>query len=167
MERDLSFESWEGGADAAGVGRVCGYGSCDTRPGWVMIASMGLRLAPVALTAAMTAVGGAPAQARPFYEGKVTLIGFGPTHDASQGAGWQAVFRERAQGPVRYRVCLTHEVNKASRCWSRTTRNDGSSVVFVALFVSDTGGSGAWHATWLVRGRRVARWDFNVRPESV
>jgi hypothetical protein len=68
---------------------------------------------------------------------------------------------------MRYRVCLTHEQNQASRCWSRTTRADGTSAVFVALFVNDQGGPGGWHATWLVRGRRVARWDFLVRAEGV
>ena len=107
------------------------------------------------------------AEARPFYDGHVSRLGFGKTRVGSQGAGWQAVFHERAQGPVRYRVCLAHELNHTSRCWTRTTRADGLSVVFVALFVNDKGGPGPWHATWLVRGRRVARWDFAVRGEGV
>jgi hypothetical protein len=107
------------------------------------------------------------AQAQPFYAGHVSRLGFGKTRVGSQGAGWQAVFRERAVGRVRYRVCLTHQQHGASRCWSRTTRGDGTSVVFVALFVNDRGGPGTWRAMWLVRGRRVARWHFTVRSEGV
>jgi hypothetical protein len=106
------------------------------------------------------------AQARPFYDGHVSRLGIGKSRQGSQGAGWQTVFRERARGRVRYRVCVTHERNGRSRCWTRTTRADGSSVVLVARFVNDRGGPGPWHATWLVRGRRVARWDFAVRGEG-
>jgi hypothetical protein len=95
-----------------------------------------------------------PAHARPFYDGHVSRLGFGKTRVGSQGAGWQAVFHERAQGPVRYRMCLAHELNHTSRCWSRTTRADGRSVIFVALFVNDKGGT--WSVARDVAGARSA-----------
>ncbi len=75
--------------------------------------------------------------------------------DASQGAGWQTVFRERAGDRVRYHVRLEHQTLKTSRCWTRTTRADGRSIVFVALFVNDEGGPGPWRATFSIRGRPV------------
>jgi hypothetical protein len=126
----------------------------------------GLSAAALAALVAVLAATSA-ANAQPFYEGYVSRLGFGKTRVGSQGAGWQAVFKERARGRVRYRVCLTHEENGVSACVSRTTRVDGSSVVFAAIFINDRGGPGPWHATWLVRGRGVARWDFTVRPEGV
>jgi hypothetical protein len=107
-----------------------------------------------ALCATVLAVlAAAPASyGRPFYEGYVSRLGFGKTRVGSQGAGWQAVFKERAEGAVRYRVCLTHERNGVSACVNRTTRADGSSVVFAAIFINDRGGPGPWHATWYVPG---------------
>jgi hypothetical protein len=48
------------------------------------------------------------AAAAPFYEGYVSE-GAGKVRSGSQGGLWQAVFRERAMGRVRYRVCLIHE----------------------------------------------------------
>lgn len=123
-----------------------------------------LAVAPLAAAS----LGATPVEAKRWYSGHISLIGGGgPVRSGSQGAGWQAVFKERRRGRVRYRVCLTHRTNKTSRCWSRATRRDGTSVVFVALFVNDRGGPGPWKATWLVRGRRVASYRFTVRPEGV
>ncbi len=122
----------------------------------------------VATLPAIACLGATPADAGGLFSGHISLIGGGgPVRSGSQGAGWQAVFKERRRGRVGYRVCLTHRTNRTSRCWSRTTRRDGTSVVFVALFVNDRGGPGPWKATWLVGGRRVASYRFTVRPEGV
>jgi hypothetical protein len=73
------------------------------------------------LCALLAAPATAPAaEAAPFYEVHMNPRGDGPTHEASRGAGWAAVFRERAVSPVRYRVCVTHDdVPKVSRCFAR------------------------------------------------
>jgi hypothetical protein len=85
---------------------------------------------------------------------------------ATQGDGWQAVFRERARGAVRYRVCVRKAGSaRVRRCWSRRSGRDGRSRVTIALFVNDRGGAGRYTATWTVRGRTVATAAFRVRPE--
>lgn len=109
--------------------------------------------------------GAVPASAQPLYDGYLKVKGNGKVRKSIQGAGWQTVFKERAEGRVRYRVCLTHMPTKTSRCWKRRTSASGISVVFVALFVNDRGGPGPWRARFLVHGRRVAKWDFTVLPE--
>lgn len=123
----------------------------------------GLLLA-VGVTSVLLA-GAVAAPARPLHDGYVKLLGGGKVRESFQGAGWQTVFKERAEGRVRYRVCLTQRQTKTSRCWTRRTRADGTSIVFVALFVNDRGGPGPWRAKFLVDGRRVAKWDFTVLPE--
>jgi hypothetical protein len=107
------------------------------------------------------------AEAGSTYDGWVGRLGFGPTREGSQGAGWEAVFREHRIGRVRYRVCLQHLDVPVRRCYSRRTPQSGISRVFVALFVNDQGGPGRWGATWSVNGRIVATWRFWVRAEGV
>lgn len=119
----------------------------------------------VAIMLVPSGVGAAAPTRLPVYDGYVRLLGGAKTHSSFQGAGWQTVFRERVAGRVRYRVCLTHRPTNVSRCWARASRPDGRSVVFVALFVNDRGGPGAWRATFTVQRRRVATWDFTVLPE--
>jgi endonuclease YncB( thermonuclease family) len=99
------------------------------------------------------------------YRGYIDVFNGEPTREASQGAGWRAIFRERAAGRVRYKVCLRHLGNDAQRCWSRRTSERGRSRVFVARFVNDRGGPGRWRARWRVNGRIVSSWRFTVRPE--
>ncbi len=99
------------------------------------------------------------------YRGYVDRLDDQPTHEGSQGAGWRAVFKERAAGRVSYRVCLRHLADGIRRCWDRRTNANGASRVFVARFVNDRGGPGKWRARWLVDGHQVASWRFKVRPE--
>jgi hypothetical protein len=120
-------------------------------------AAVGLALAVLATTA----------QAGSTYDGWVGRLGSGPTREGSQGAGWEAVFREHRLGRVRYRVCLRHLDVPVRRCYGRRTPQSGISRVFVALFVNDEGGPGRWRATWSVNDRIVATWRFRVRPEGV
>ena len=107
------------------------------------------------------------AQAGPTYDAWVGRLGFGPSREGSQGAGWEAVFREHRHGRVRYRVCLRHLESPVSRCWGRRTPQSGISRVLVAMFVNDQGGPGPWRATWVVNGRTVKTWRFRVRSEGV
>jgi hypothetical protein len=99
------------------------------------------------------------------YRGFVDRFDGEPAREGSQGAGWRAIFEEKAAGRVRYRVCLRHLGNGERRCWDRRTNRRGVSRVFVALFVNDRGGPGRWRARWFVDGERVATWRFRVRPE--
>lgn len=99
------------------------------------------------------------------YRGFVDRLDDNPTHEGSQGAGWRAVFEERVNRRVGYRVCLRHLGNEVQRCWRRRTGRGGFSRVFVARFVNDRGGPGRWRARWRVNGQIVATWRFTVRPE--
>jgi hypothetical protein len=120
----------------------------------------------IAVIAVACVPGGSEAATKK-YRGYISL-GAGPVHSGSQGAGWRAVFRERAEGRVRYKVCLRYlEQPSIRRCWRRTTSDRGRSSVFVARFVNDRGGPGRWRARWRARGNRVAVWTFRVRSEGV
>jgi hypothetical protein len=95
----------------------------------------------------------------------VDVLNSQPTREASQGAGWRTIFRERVPGRVRYTVCLRNLDNRVGKCWRGRTGTRGRSRIFVALFVNDQGGPGRWRARWKVAGRVVATWRFRVRPE--
>jgi len=142
------------------------------------------RFAPAPALAALVAVGivahAPPAHAdgdlrqpqavtaAPFYDGYVSLLGGDRrVRTASQGVGWELVFRERSVRRVRYRVCAENLDGDARRCWTRRTRSDGTSRIFVARFINDQGGPGRWRATWSVGNRTVDVWRFRVRPEGV
>jgi hypothetical protein len=99
------------------------------------------------------------------YRGFVDVLNGQPTREASQGAGWRTVFRERVPGRLRYTVCLRNLDNRVGNCWRGRTGTRGRSRIFVALFVNDQGGPGRWRARWKVAGRVVATWRFRVRPE--
>jgi hypothetical protein len=99
------------------------------------------------------------------YRGYIDALNGSPVREGSQGAGWRAIFRERAPGRVRYTVCLRNLDNDVGNCWRARTDRRGSSRVFVALFVNDRGGPGEWQARWKLGGRVVASWRFRVRPE--
>jgi hypothetical protein len=99
------------------------------------------------------------------YRGFVDVLNGKPTREASQGAGWRTVFRERVPGRVRYSVCLRNLDTDVGNCWRARTGSRGRSRIFVALFVNDRGGPGRWRARWKVAGRVVATWRFRVRPE--
>jgi hypothetical protein len=132
------------------------------------------RLLVLSVTLLATLVAAAPAgsaaegeAAAKGYRGYIS-VGRGPTHSGVQGDGWRAVFRERVEGRVRYKVCVRYlEQPSIRRCWRRTTSRRGRSSVFVALFVNDRGGVGRWRARWRARGERVAAWTFRVRSEGV
>ena len=88
-----------------------------------------------------------------------------PTKD-SQGAGWRAVFKERAAGRVSYRglpapPCRRHPslLGPADQCKRRLAR--------VRRAVRQRPRRpGKWRARWrLVDGHQVASWHFKVRPE--
>lgn len=135
-----------------------------------LIVVMNQRLKPLmvsfAVLAASALMWGTPsnADAAP-YRGFVDVLNGQPTREASQGAGWRAVFRERVSGRVRYTVCLRNLDNDVGNCWRSRTGARGRSRIFVALFVNDQGGTGRWRARWKVAGRVVASWRFRVRPE--
>jgi hypothetical protein len=120
-----------------------------------------------ALIAALAFSTQAGAGDRDGYRGYVGLAD-DPTHEASQGAGWTANFRESKPGSIAYRVCLKHrDEPEVKRCWRRETGGDGRSAVFVALYVNDVGGPGRWRAKWKVDGRKVETWGFRVISEGV
>jgi hypothetical protein len=121
---------------------------------------------PVLLAAALALPATASAGVDP-YSGHIGLVSRPgeKVRSGEQGAGWQAIFRERRSGRVAYRLCLRHFDNDTRRCWNRRSRRSGRSRVFVALFVNDRGGPGRWRATWSVDGTRVAAWKFTVRTE--
>jgi hypothetical protein len=101
------------------------------------------------------------------YSGHIGLVSRPgeKVRSGEQGAGWQAIFRERRSGRVAYRLCLRQRDNGTRRCWNRRSSRTGRSRVFVALFVNDRGGPGRWRATWSVDGSVVAIWGFRVEPE--
>ena len=125
---------------------------------------------PPAAPATSTAAGGsrsAGAAARR-YTGQIELVSRPGrrVRTGTQGDGWQAVFRERARGTVRYRVCVRKlGETLVRRCWSRRSARNGRSRVTIALFVNDRGGAGRYSVTWTVRGRTVATAAFRVRAE--
>jgi hypothetical protein len=128
---------------------------------------MGKRLASAAVLLVAVAAAAAPAtgQVRRYHGYVDVLGGRGPVREATQGAGWRAIFRERARGRVRYSVCLRNLDNGVRHCWGARTSARGTSRVFVARFVNDRGGPGAWQARWKIRGDVVSTWHFRVQPE--
>jgi hypothetical protein len=125
-------------------------------------------VAQASSTAAVDDRNGASAGSTSRYAGQIELVSRPGrrVRSATQGDGWQAVFRERARGTVGYRVCVRKAgASGVRRCWSRRSGRDGRSRVTIALFVNDRGGPGHYTATWTVRGRTVATAAFHVRPE--
>jgi hypothetical protein len=121
---------------------------------------------PVLATVAL-AVPAAASAGGSTYSGHIGLVSRpgDRVRSGEQGAGWQAIFRERRSGRIAYRLCLRHRGNGTQRCWNRRSNARGRSRVFVALFVNDRGGPGRWRATWSVGGTTVATWAFTVSAE--
>ena len=104
--------------------------------------------------------------ARPSYRGWVG--GFDERNRVrGQGNYHSLEFRVSPGQAIRYRVCISGGAGDVRRCFSRRTRASGRSSINVSLFVNDQGGPGRWQAVWHVRGRRVASWRFQLRPEGV
>ena len=119
-------------------------------------------VAILAVLALLTA-GAAPASAR-VYRGVMTNGGRRAVHSGEQGALWQSRFVEHKRGRVRYSACVIFlDGHNVVRCKAGRTNSHGVSRLGFSRFVNLH--PGHWAVRFFRLGRRLAAWNFTVRPE--
>ena len=78
-----------------------------------------LRISLVVFSATAVACVSSSAAHAARYRGFVDVLNGQPTREASQGAGWRTIFRERVPGRLRYTVCLVKAGRKLTP-WRRS-----------------------------------------------
>ena len=116
----------------------------------------------VLLGIALTVLLACSARAATFHG--VMTNGGGAVRSGEQGALWQSRFSERAAGRVRYSACVIFlEGHNVVRCKGGRTNSHGVSRLGFSQFVNLH--PGHWAVRFFRLGRRLAAWNFTVRPE--
>ncbi len=121
-------------------------------------------VAILAVLALLTA--GATSASGRVYRGFMTNGDSRAVHSGEQGAIWQSRFIEHARGRVRYAACVIFlDGHNVVRCKVGRTNSHGVSRLGFSRFVNLR--PGHWAVRFFRLGRRLAAWNFTVRPESV